>query len=142
MAMLFADEMQVTPWEALLSQVRLLANQVRWLRYRVESAEREYGVDAIKPGGEGWDWVCLLESRGDRLAKVSKMAIDAGVATRLVRQVELEAEHMVTAALETFDRLGIHGPKRDEALEFMGNRLMELEAGETLSFGDFDEQRA
>src|SRR5688572_21071023 len=84
MAMLFAEEMKVTPWEALLSQVRLLANQVRWLTIRVQNAELEFGVDAIKPDGQAWHWVCLLEARGDRLAKVSKMAIDAGVAERLV----------------------------------------------------------
>jgi hypothetical protein len=132
MAIRFADEMDVTPWEALLQQVRLLYNQVKWLQMRVENAEREFGADAIKPGGQGWDWVCMLESRGDRLAKVSKMAIDAGVATMLVRQIELEAENMVTAALETFERLGIMGTQRDEALEFMGNKLLELEqAGRT-----------
>jgi len=127
-AMAFADEMNVTPWEALLSQVRLLANQVRWLRVRVEYAEAEHGVDGIKPGGPGWDWVVLLEARGDRLAKVSKMAIDAGVAQQLVRQIELESDHMVTAALLTFDRLGIFGAQRDEALEFMSDELLRLEA--------------
>lgn len=131
MAMLFADEMQVTPWEALLSQVRLLANQVRWLRTRVENAELEFGVDAIKPDGEAWHWVCMLEARGDRLAKVSKMAIDAGVAERLVRQVELEADHMITAALEMMDHLGIHGQQRHEAIETMGRALMRLEVGES-----------
>lgn len=131
MAIMFADEMKTTPWEALLSQVRLLANQVQWLRVRVENAEREFGATALKPGGEGWDWVCLLESRGDRLAKVAKMAIDAGVAERLVRQVELEAEHMVTAAIAMMDKLEIYGQKRDEALETLGKKLMELEAGET-----------
>ena len=129
MALLFADEMDVTPWEALLGQVRLLAGQVRWLRIRVENAEREFGVDAIKPGGSGWEWVCMLEARGDRLAKVSKMAIDAGVAEKLVRQMDLEAEHMVQAALETLELAGITGKARDSALEFMGRRLLELEAG-------------
>lgn len=129
-AMAFADELNVSPWEALLSQVRLLANQVRWLRMRVENAEAEHGVDGIRPGGEGWDWVAMLEARGDRLAKVSKMAIDAGVAERLVRQLELEADHMAAAAIATFERLGIYGEQRDEALEFMGAELMRLEAGE------------
>src|SRR5688572_24510454 len=116
MAMLFADEMQVSPWEALLSQVRLLANQVRWLRYRVEAAEMEDGADAIKPDGSGWHWVCMLEARGDRLAKVSKMAIDAGVAQQLVSQLNLEADRMAQAVLEMCDRLGIMGEQRDEAM--------------------------
>lgn len=132
-AMAYADEMNVTPWEALLSQVRLLANQVHFLRMRVANSEGEFGVDAVKPGGEGWDWVILLEARGDRLAKVAKMAIDAGVAERLVRQVELEADHMVTAAIAMMDRLGIYGAQREEALEVMGNELLRLEAGENVA---------
>lgn len=127
MAMLFADEMQVSPWEALLSQVRLLANQVRWLRYRVEWAETMDGADAIKPDGSGWHWVCLLEARGDRLAKVAKMAIDAGVAQALVSQINLEADHMAQAAIATMDKLGIYGAQREEALDFMAGELERLE---------------
>lgn len=129
-AMAYADEMNVSPWEALLSQVRLLANQVHYLRQRIANAEGEFGVDAVKPGGMAWDWVVMLEARGDRLAKVAKMAIDAGVAERLVRQIELEADHMVTAALAMMDHLGIFGEQREEALELMGNKIMELEASE------------
>lgn len=127
LAIRFADEMNVTPWEALLSQVRLLANQVAWLRVRVGLAEDEHGVDGIKPGGPGWEWVALLEARGDRLAKVSKMAIDAGVAERLVHQLDLEADKMVAAASALADHLGLEGTARDVALEFFGMKLMELE---------------
>ena len=128
MALLFADEMQVTPWEALLSQVRLLAQQVRWLQIRVQNAELEFGVDAIKPGGPAWEWVALLEARGDRLAKVSKMALDAGVAERLVYQVNVETEAMVDAANSLMDQLGLTGEAREKALEHMGMRLLELES--------------
>lgn len=133
-AMLFAEEMQVTPWEALLQQVRLLYNQVKWLQLRVTEVERQDGERALLPGGSGWEWVLLLESRGDRLAKVSKMAIDAGIAQQLVRQVELEAENMVLAAVAMLDQLGITGAARDNALETMGRKLMELESGQQLSY--------
>lgn len=133
MAHLYGGEMNVTPWEALLSQVRILANQVRYCQMKIENMEREYGVDAISgaagESGSAAYWISMMEARGERLAKVAKMAIDAGVAERLVRQVELEADHMVIAAMEMMDRLGIHGTQRDEALEQMGRRLLELEQG-------------
>lgn len=128
MAYLFGEEMQVTPWEALLSQVRILANQVRYCQNKIQNLEMEFGVDAIA-GEAGQYWIVLMEARGERLAKVAKMAIDAGVAERLVRQVELEVDNMVIAAMEMMDSLGIHGQQRDEALEQMGRRLLELEAG-------------
>jgi hypothetical protein len=126
-AMAYADELHTTPWEALLQQVRMLANQVQWLSVRVRLAEETDGADALKPGGSGWDWVCLLEARGDRLAKVSKMAIDAGVATQLVQQVNLEAEGMYKAALAAFMVLGIEGDQKELALEAMATELERLE---------------
>lgn len=131
MAMAYADELNISPWEALLQQVRLLANQVEWLRGQVAMAEVLYGADGLKPGGAGWDWVALLEARGDRLAKVSKMAIDAGVAERLVRQIELEADLMVKAATATLQMLGVDDDRRAEALAFMSAKILELEAAQT-----------
>lgn len=126
----FGDELNVSPWEALLQQVRLLANQVAWAQLRVNQAEATGGDAAIRPGGEGWDWVVLLEARGDRLARVSKMAIDAGVAQQLVRQIELEADYMYKAASAMLDSLGLSDTARELALSVLSTRLLELEAGE------------
>jgi hypothetical protein len=132
MAHAYADELDVTPWEALLSQVRLLAAQVEWLKDKVQKAEFLRQEDALRPSDPDFHWVVMLEARGDRLAKVSKMAIDAGVAERLVRQVELEAAHMFTAALAGLEAAGITGDQRDKMLETMAGKLLELEAGETV----------
>lgn len=132
MAHAYAEELNVTPWEALLSQVRLLANQVEWLRTRVYNAEKEIGTDAIKPGGIAWEWVVLLEARGERLAKVSKMAIDSGVAERLVRQIELEAQAMFRAAIAALDATGIEGVQRELFLERMAGKLLEIEGEHTV----------
>lgn len=128
----YADELDVSPWQALLSQVRLLAGQVSWLQHRVRIAEAESGAEAIKPGGSAWHWVALLEARGERLAKVSKMAISAGVAERFVRQLELEGEMMLTAALHALDSIGVAGEERDRALASMASKLLELETQEAL----------
>lgn len=131
-AMAYADELNVTPWEALLQQVRALANQVQWLSVLIKQAESEKGPDALGPGGDAWKWVCMMEERGDRLAKVSKMAIDAGVATQLVNQVNLEAEAMYAAACAALDALGIEGPGRDLALETMADHLERSQREHTL----------
>lgn len=128
MANAYAQELNVTPWEALLSQVRLLANQVEWLKIRVRDAESKGNDAAIRPGGPDYDWVLMLEARGERLAKVSKMAIDAGVAERLVKQIELEAEAMFRAALTGLDAAGIEGEAREKFLASMSGKLLEIEA--------------
>lgn len=128
MAQAYAQELNVTPWEALLQQVRMLAGQVAYLQQKVGWLEREFGADAIAPGGAAWEWVELLEKRGDRLARVAKMAIDAGVAERLVRQVELEAELMLKATTHALDAIGVTGDDKERALELIGMKMLELEA--------------
>jgi hypothetical protein len=127
MALAYADELNTTPWEALLQQCRLLSNQVHWLRARVYEYEELGGVAALKPGGDGFWAVEMLESRGDRLAKVAKSCLDAGIAQQLVQQINLEAQNMATAAMTAADSIGLEGELRDRFLEAMGNKLFELE---------------
>lgn len=127
MAMAYADEMNVSPWEAMMSQIRLLANQVAWLRIRVYEAEEKYGAAGLRPGGEGWDWVAMLEARGERLAKVAKMAVDAGIAATLIRQAELEGENMMKAAIAGMDAAGVQGEAREKLLDVMSRTIVELE---------------
>lgn len=129
MALAYADEMNVSPWEALLSQCRLLSNQVAWLRIRVYEVEKTYGAPGLRPGGEGWDWVAMLEARGDRLAKVAKMCLDAGIQQQLVASIELEADHMMKAALAGMDAAGLEGPARERMLDGMSAKLLELTSG-------------
>lgn len=132
MAHAYGDELGITPWEALLQQVRMLGGQVYWLQQRVLTAEREGGGEAaLRPGGAGWDWVVMLEARGDRLAKVAKMAIDAGVAERLVQQMQLEGEIMfkgVTAGMDAVP--GLTPESRELLLRVMSDTMKELEAAE------------
>lgn len=95
MAHAYAQARQVSPWDALLEEVQDLAGQVRWLNAKLASASSD---DEIKPGGDLHCWVEMRDARGDRLAKVSKMAIDAGVAERLLQRVELQGRLMYEAA--------------------------------------------
>lgn len=99
---------KITPWDALLQEVEALAGQVSWLDAQIERAAHEAvekgdaleEADALRPGGLAFDWVVMREARGDRLAKVSKMAIDAGVAEQLLARVELQGRLLFEAARE------------------------------------------
>ena len=121
----FARALDVTPWEALLTAVKIAAGRVAFIEMKLGEA---YSDDQLKPEGDLAWWVRQSEVWHDRMAKVAKMAIDAGVAERLVRQVELEAELMLKAATSTFSELGLDDSQRERALAIMSRHLLELES--------------
>lgn len=118
----FARELDVSPWEALLRAVRIAAGKVAYCEWVLSQASSDLELegrfgrtedglllhpDTGEPLGAGqvrdlsW-WVGKSELWTDRMARYSKMAIDAGVAERLVQQVELDGQAMgrvLTAAL-------------------------------------------
>lgn len=123
-----AGELQVSPWQALLGQVRLLAAQVAYYRQRIAEVEAMDADGAtLRPGGENFDLVSLLEARGERLAKTSKMAIDAGVAERFVAQVETEAALMARALTLTLENLGLDEAQKVLARQVLATNLVALE---------------
>jgi hypothetical protein len=58
------------------------------------------------------------------------MAINAGVAERLVRQLELEAQIMLRATHRTLDELGFSDEEKQRAVVIMSRNLLALEAEE------------
>ena len=91
------------------------------------SAEGDWELEV---NGRLWHWVLQSVLWHDKLAKISKLAIDAGVAERLVRQLELEAQLMLRATSLTFDELGLDPDTRQRALGIMSRNLLALEAEE------------
>jgi len=102
MAHAYAVKKNVTPWEALLDEVRSLAGQVAFLDQKIGDVARVGGDDSLLDFSDGGAarWVELRALRGNELARVSKMAIDAGVAQMLVTRVELAGELLYRAAAE------------------------------------------
>lgn len=122
----FAGELDCSPWEALLKAVRIAAKRVAYTDWVLGQAtsdlelEGRFGrtdeglllhPDTGEPLGAGqvrdlsW-WVQKNELWTDRLARYGKMAIDAGVAERLVHQVELEGQtlgRILSAALSELE---------------------------------------
>jgi len=101
MALSYSVARQTTPWDALLDEVRSLAGQVAFLDWKIGSITRVSGDEALLSGEEvvgAARWVEMRRDRGELLARVSKMAIDAGVAQVLVQRVELQGELLYRAA--------------------------------------------
>lgn len=142
----FARALDVTPWEGLLWAVKIAAGRVAfieeklggaWTDRQLEPPTTSYGaagrVEENEAGQAGQNlnyWVKQAELWHGKLAQVSKLAIDAGVAERLVRQLELEAQLMLRATNRTFDELGLDEDVRERALLLMSRNLLALEAEE------------
>jgi len=140
----FARALDVTPWEGLLTAVKIAAGKVAFCEQKLAQAEVDRQLEppsenAISEAGRTHDaqgtnmhyWVKQSELWHDKLARVSQMAIQSGVAERLVRQVELEAQLMLRATSLTFEELGLSEDVRERALGIMSRKLLELEAAET-----------
>lgn len=152
MAIEVADQLNVSPWDALLLEVRRSAGRCAWLDARLAAVvrrdderrevervldDRDAGQedDGGLPRGAG---SLLKESRNERrhLAVVAKAAIDAGVAERLVRQVELEGQLVAAAIVAGLDALALEPEQRARALAAAHTRLNELEAAPNVSGDD------
>lgn len=121
----FSLELQCTPWEALLKVVRIAAGKVKFCEWKISTATND---GDLEPGGELFFWVTMSERWTLHLMNASKTAIAAGVAERLVRQVELEGQLMVEAARRTFEEMGFDDDQRDRAMQLMARHVLELES--------------
>jgi hypothetical protein len=123
-----AREEEISPWDALLRATRLAANRVAWVDGQLAQAV------AADDGGEGTIAVSrwLKESRNERqlLARTAKAAVDAGVAERLVRQVELEGRLVAEVLGRTLDALELTAEQRQVAFATAHRELLQLEAGD------------
>lgn len=105
----FMGELDVSPWDALLSEVRRAAYRSAWVDHRVEVARGE--VDALDSDPEArlvYDaelrkW--LEESRRERMhmTRISKQAIDAGLAERYVESVRVEGQRIIGIIARTME---------------------------------------
>lgn len=150
MAHAFAEEYDLSPWESLLYVIRITAGRVRYCELvlagarddrQLEGREVETG-ETVKGGendgapvmerGLGW-WVETSERERVLLAKVSKAAIDAGVAQLLVER-ELAAGNqladMLVGVWEELRAAGLDKKSLDLARDVMKRKLAELDGAQ------------
>jgi len=83
----------VSPMEGLLLAVKRAA---AWAAFYDGKLAGVRDDDDLRPGGDAHDWVVAAERVNDKLARYSKMAVDAGVAAMLVARARTEGEQIVT----------------------------------------------
>jgi hypothetical protein len=127
MALEIAREENVSPWDALLRATRLAANRVAWVDQQLAHVVAEHDGEPFAPAVRA----ALKESRLERtlLARTAKSAVDAGVAERLVRQVELEGRLVAEVLGRTLDALELTQDQRQTAFAVAHRELLELETG-------------
>lgn len=87
MAHVIAQALQISPWDALLVAVRRSA---AWAAFYEGKLGEVTDDDSLRPGGSHYDWVLALERVTDKMARYSKMAVDAGVAQMLVMKARTD----------------------------------------------------
>jgi hypothetical protein len=131
MAHMYAQEYDVSPWEALLLVIRITAGKLRYIESVLASAtsddELEGRVHEGEPTGvteEGqlttgrnlsW-WVEQSQVERQTLAKVSKAAIDAGVAQLLIEKELRGGEELAGTFVKALEQMESAGMP-EEALE-------------------------
>ena len=136
------EPLDVNPVEALLYLVREAAGNVAFLGARVQ----DLGYDLVGPiysltrDGEAIQTsedvlaiVKLYNDERDRLARVSKIALDAGIEERTVRVLEEQATALVHIIRSVVDNLGLAPEVRQRALALVSVELRRLDTPDTLT---------
>lgn len=138
----------VEPMEALLWCVRIAAGEVAYSTWKVEGLEEHEAIGSPEStvtkegvsGGkeEAWEevthsfievnlWIRVRREALDRLAKYSKMALDAGVAERAVALAETAGDSLALAIREILDGLQLSVTQEERAPELVRGALVRLE---------------
>ena len=129
-AMETSQELDVTPYEALLLSVRQAGGRAAWtdlqLKDAVDRHVGEGGVTSV-PSKDMRFW--LTESRRERAAfvKAAQTAVQAGVAAALVQRLELEGAAVADAVTAALDALELTQEQRMAALGAAQARLLMIE---------------
>lgn len=135
MAHEMARALNVTPWEALLGEVRRTAGTVAWLDHKVAEAPNDESLlrhgedDAGNPGYAPWVKMRLTERQ--HLARVSKMAVDAGVAQQLVAEFTLHGQQLAGLVAQVIAELGLPVEQETRAYQLLERHLLQIESTAT-----------
>lgn len=139
LALLLGDGISIEPHEALLKCVRLAAAEVGFFTARIEGLQLEdvtVRPRTDKESDDGYEkklapaelnlWVQERIRAVDRLARYSKLAIDAGIAERQVRIAEQFGETIATLLRGVLEDLRLTPEQMDRAREIVPRRLAQL----------------
>lgn len=132
------QQLDITPEEAILQQVREAAGNVALYRQLVSTFKLEEGgvwvrtESKAKPAeAERHIAVALYDQERDRLARLAKLAIDAGIAERLVRVAEAQGELLAQVVQRALDdpEWGLSAEVRERGRQVFARHMNALEVG-------------
>lgn len=141
--------LDVDPHDALLHAIRIAAGEVAYCDAQIRRLEEDELFERPRkktyqrlPSGslelieERRDaevisrWVSLRRDAADRMARYSKMAIDAGIDERRVAVAERVADVIAPLLQNLADDLNLTSKQRELLPDIIGARLRSLEQGE------------
>lgn len=123
------DPVNVDPRDVLVDTVRMCAGTVLWLQRKISGLTEDELVEDTEQGLRGAVWVRLHGEYTDRLARVSKLAIDAGVQERQVRIAEEQGVWLMRSIDLLLAQL-VLTPEQERGLPvIMGRVIEQLESG-------------
>lgn len=120
-------QVEIDPQQALLQMVWEAAGNVSYLRGRVQQLEEIFGADHLGDA-EPHVLVQLYAQERERLAKFSKIALDAGIAQRQLDLIERLADPIVVVVMAALEGL----PEPEQA------RRQRLAVAKLAEFADYD----
>lgn len=120
-----ARPLKVSPWDALLGEVRRSAGEVAWLDLKVGTAESD---EELIGDGELAPWMRMRERSRHHLARVAKLAVDAQVDVAMVAQAQADGEQIANVIISTLTALGLDDDTMDRARSILRQKLLALEA--------------
>lgn len=120
-----ADALDISPWEALLLAVRRAA---AWAQFYDSKLAEVVDDDDLRPGGAAHDWVKAAERVNDKLARYSKMAVDAGVAKLMVERARAEGEQIAQVLNTAIGSAGLTAEQEATLRTALRTALLAIEA--------------
>ena len=139
----FAGELNVSPWDAILSEVRRSAYRAAWIDERIDvDVRRERAL--METNGEGFEDLVKFEyavrvrsgelrewieqSRKERahLTKVASDAVRAGLSERYIDSLRAEARMIAEALTKALDAANLSPQQRADASDALREALSEM----------------
>ena len=124
--------MDIEPHEAILWCVRIAAGEVAFMTTMIgtiDSDPQEQLIESYIGGRQLNLWVRERHHAMERLARWSKLALDAGVAERQVRVAERYGELIARLLENVFAALKLTPAQQKAAPEIVRQQLIALESG-------------
>lgn len=139
----FAGELDVNPWDAILSEVRRSAYRAAWIDERIDidvRRERQLmesnGVDFEDPvkfeyavrvrSSELREWIKLSRDERAHLTKVAADAVRAGLSERYIDSLRAEAQMIAQALTKALDAANLTPQQRADASEALRAALADM----------------